>query len=223
MTPAPRASRQVEAEVGPVEVLVNNAGITRDAPFHKMTPQQWREVIDTNLSGVFNMTASGLAGHARAQVRPDHHHLLDQRPEGPVRPGQLFGVEGRRHRLLARAGAGGGAQQHHRQRGGAGLYRDRDGDGGAGEGARVDHRADPGRAARGGRARSRGRWCSSPRTMPASSPARRSRPTAASSSPEARGGTRRRGPAGRRVRPRSSPAGGGGRGRLPRSPRRSWR
>jgi len=46
----------VEADLGPVEVLVNNAGITRDAPFHKMTPQQWREVIDTNLSGVFNMT-----------------------------------------------------------------------------------------------------------------------------------------------------------------------
>ncbi len=47
---------QIEAEVGPVEVLVNNAGITRDAPFHKMTPQQWNEVISTNLSGVFNMT-----------------------------------------------------------------------------------------------------------------------------------------------------------------------
>ncbi len=47
---------QVEADLGPVDVLVNNAGITRDAPFHKMTPQQWREVIDTNLSGVFNMT-----------------------------------------------------------------------------------------------------------------------------------------------------------------------
>ncbi|NMG40693.1 acetoacetyl-CoA reductase [Chelativorans sp. ZYF759] len=47
---------QVEAELGPVEVLVNNAGITRDAMFHRMTPQQWREVIDTNLSGVFNMT-----------------------------------------------------------------------------------------------------------------------------------------------------------------------
>jgi acetoacetyl-CoA reductase len=38
------------------EVLVNNAGITRDAPFHKMTPTQWKEVMDTNLSGVFNMT-----------------------------------------------------------------------------------------------------------------------------------------------------------------------
>lgn len=47
---------KVEAELGPVEVLINNAGITRDAPFHKMSPQQWKEVIDTNLSGVFNMT-----------------------------------------------------------------------------------------------------------------------------------------------------------------------
>jgi acetoacetyl-CoA reductase len=36
--------------------LVNNAGITRDAMFHKMTPQLWKEVIDTNLTGVFNMT-----------------------------------------------------------------------------------------------------------------------------------------------------------------------
>ena len=47
---------QVEADLGPVEVLVNNAGITRDAMFHKMTPAQWKEVIETNLSGVFNMT-----------------------------------------------------------------------------------------------------------------------------------------------------------------------
>lgn len=46
----------VEADLGPVEILVNNAGITRDAMFHRITPQQWHEVIDTNLSGVFNMT-----------------------------------------------------------------------------------------------------------------------------------------------------------------------
>ena len=45
--------KQVEEELGPVAVLVNNAGITRDAMFHKMTPAQWKEVIDTNLSGVF--------------------------------------------------------------------------------------------------------------------------------------------------------------------------
>lgn len=48
--------KQVEAEVGPIDVLVNNAGITRDAMFHKMTPAQWNEVIGTNLNGVFNMT-----------------------------------------------------------------------------------------------------------------------------------------------------------------------
>ncbi|MDG1375768.1 MAG: acetoacetyl-CoA reductase [Yoonia sp.] len=47
---------QIVADLGPVEILVNNAGITRDAPFHKMTPAQWNEVIGTNLNGVFNMT-----------------------------------------------------------------------------------------------------------------------------------------------------------------------
>ena len=47
---------QVQADLGPVDILVNNAGITRDAPFHKMTPAQWQEVMDTNLNGVFNMT-----------------------------------------------------------------------------------------------------------------------------------------------------------------------
>lgn len=45
---------KVEAEVGPIDVVVANAGITRDAPFHKMTPDQWNQVIDTNLTGVFN-------------------------------------------------------------------------------------------------------------------------------------------------------------------------
>jgi len=47
---------KVEVDLGPIEVLVNNAGITRDAMFHKMTPENWKDVIDTNLSGLFNMT-----------------------------------------------------------------------------------------------------------------------------------------------------------------------
>ncbi len=45
---------KVEADLGPIDIVVANAGITRDAPFHKMTPAQWQEVIDTNLTGVFN-------------------------------------------------------------------------------------------------------------------------------------------------------------------------
>jgi acetoacetyl-CoA reductase len=47
---------KVEADVGPVDVLVNNAGITRDSSFSKMTPEQWREVIATNLDSLFFMT-----------------------------------------------------------------------------------------------------------------------------------------------------------------------
>jgi acetoacetyl-CoA reductase len=48
--------KQVESDLGPISVLVNNAGITRDAMFHRMTREQWKEVIDTNLNGLFNMT-----------------------------------------------------------------------------------------------------------------------------------------------------------------------
>ena len=48
--------RQVEADLGPVEILVNNAGITRDGMFHRMTKDQWTAVINTNLNSLFNMT-----------------------------------------------------------------------------------------------------------------------------------------------------------------------
>ena len=48
--------KKVENDLGPVDILVNNAGITRDAMFHRMTPEQWNEVISTNLNGAFNMT-----------------------------------------------------------------------------------------------------------------------------------------------------------------------
>ena len=54
--------RGVEARLGPVDILVNNAGITRDGTFHKMTPQQWNEVINTNLNSVYNMTRPVIEG-----------------------------------------------------------------------------------------------------------------------------------------------------------------
>ena len=47
--------KKVEAELGPIEVLVNNAGITRDTMFHRMKPEQWTAVINTNLGSLFNM------------------------------------------------------------------------------------------------------------------------------------------------------------------------
>jgi len=52
----------VENEVGPVEVLVNNAGVSRDATLHKMTDEQWSTVIRTNLDSVFNMSRPVING-----------------------------------------------------------------------------------------------------------------------------------------------------------------
>jgi acetoacetyl-CoA reductase len=54
--------KQVEQDVGPVEILVNNAGITRDTMFHRMTPEQWGAVINTNLSSLFNMCRPVIEG-----------------------------------------------------------------------------------------------------------------------------------------------------------------
>ncbi len=48
--------KQVERDLGPIDVVVNNAGITKDGVLHRMTPEQWGEVISVNLNSMFNMT-----------------------------------------------------------------------------------------------------------------------------------------------------------------------
>ena len=53
---------QIEKDLGPVEVLVNNAGITRDATMHRMSFEQWNAVIQTNLSSCFNMSRAVIEG-----------------------------------------------------------------------------------------------------------------------------------------------------------------
>ena len=54
--------KQVEADLGSIDVLVNNAGITRDSMFHRMKPEQWAAVINTNLSSLFNMCRPVIEG-----------------------------------------------------------------------------------------------------------------------------------------------------------------
>jgi len=54
--------KQVEADLGPVEVLINNAGITKDATLHRMKPEQWTAVINTNLGSLFNMCRNVIEG-----------------------------------------------------------------------------------------------------------------------------------------------------------------
>jgi acetoacetyl-CoA reductase len=58
------AFEKTKAEVGQIDILVNNAGITRDGVFLKMTRQQWDEVIDTNLTSLFNVTKQVVADMA---------------------------------------------------------------------------------------------------------------------------------------------------------------
>jgi acetoacetyl-CoA reductase len=53
---------KVAHEVGPVDILINNAGITRDTMFHNMKPEQWSAVINTNLGSLFNMTRQVIEG-----------------------------------------------------------------------------------------------------------------------------------------------------------------
>jgi acetoacetyl-CoA reductase len=57
-----RAAREVEDQLGPIDILVNNAGITRDGVFHKMTPEQWSEVVSVNMNSAFNMTRQVIEG-----------------------------------------------------------------------------------------------------------------------------------------------------------------
>ncbi|MEO1089430.1 MAG: acetoacetyl-CoA reductase [Pseudomonadota bacterium] len=54
--------KQIESDVGPLEIVVNNAGITRDAPFHRMKPEQWSAVMRTNIDSLFNITRQVIDG-----------------------------------------------------------------------------------------------------------------------------------------------------------------
>ncbi|WP_406948353.1 SDR family NAD(P)-dependent oxidoreductase [Xanthomonas oryzae pv. oryzae] len=68
---------EVEAALGPIEILVNNAGITRDTTFHRMTAEQWHEVINTNLNSVFNVTRPVIEGNAQARLGPSDPDQFD--------------------------------------------------------------------------------------------------------------------------------------------------
>ena len=112
---------------GPVEVLVNNAGITRDSAMHKMDIKGWQEVMDTNLTSCFNM--------ARCVIDSMRERKFGRIINISSLNGQL-GQFGQTNYSAAKAGIfgftkGAGARKrrprHHRQQHRAGLYRHRDG------------------------------------------------------------------------------------------------
>ena len=118
-----QGAAQVESKLGPVDILVNNAGITRDAMFHKMTPDQWNAVIDTNLTGVFNMTHPVWPG---MRDRRFGRVIIVSSVNGQKRPGragQLFSRQGRRSWLHPGNGPGRRSEGNHGQRHLPRLYR----------------------------------------------------------------------------------------------------
>ena len=109
-------------EFGTVDILINNAGITRDAMLHKMTDEQWDQVIDVNLKGVFPLHPVRRPGHARKGVREDRQYLL-HKLAGKSGTAQLFGHQSRRdrHDQDRRQGAGPQRDQCQRDRSGHDL------------------------------------------------------------------------------------------------------
>ena len=120
---------QVAKDLGPVDILVNNAGITKDGMFHKMTPDQWYDVINTNLNSLFNMTRPVWEGmRARKFGRVvcissinGQKGQMGQVNYSAAKAGDLGFVK-----ALAQEGARAG---HYRQRDLPRLYRDRHGQG----------------------------------------------------------------------------------------------
>ena len=181
-----RLSRRSRPMHGPVDVLVNNAGITRDGMFRKMTRADWDAVIETNLTSLFNVTK---------QVIDD---MVDQGWGRIINISSVNGEKGQfgqtnysaakagMHGFTMALGAGGGEQRRHRQHRQPGLHRHRHGEVDSPRGARQDRRRHS-RAAGSARRRTSPRSSrGSPRTSPASRPVPTSPSTAACTWGEAR-------------------------------------
>ena len=118
---------QVEADLGPVDVLVNNAGITRDAMFHKMTPEPVERGDRHQPDRPVQHDPSAVVRHARPQVRAGDQHLARSTGRRARRGRPTIRRPSGRSGLHQGAGAGRRAGRDHRERDLPGLYRHRNG------------------------------------------------------------------------------------------------
>ena len=112
---------KIGKDFGRIDVLVNNAGITRDKSFLKMTKMLWDEVLGVNLTGPLQRYARHLAGHGGGRLGTHREHRLDRGADGQFRTGELRRHQGRADRLHHDLGARSRPQGHYRQRRVAGF------------------------------------------------------------------------------------------------------
>ena len=172
------AARLVE-EAGDLDILVNNAGLTRDGLLARMSDDDWRTVIDTNLSSVFYTCRAVTPADDEEARRLDRQRLVDRRRPRQLGPDELRGVEGRDHRLHEVARARARQPRRARERRRARLRQDAAHRRPARGGDRRDAREHAARPARASRRTSPGRYASSAPTRPRSSRARCCSSTAA--------------------------------------------
>ena len=93
------SARALVEEAGDLDVLVNNAGVTRDGLLVRMSDEDWKTVIDTNLASCFYTSRAAVRGMMKRRAGRDREHLLDRRPARKLGADELRGVEGRDHRV----------------------------------------------------------------------------------------------------------------------------
>ena len=101
----PESAKALVEAAGELDVLVNNAGLTRDGLLARMSDDDWRTVLDTNLSSVFYTCRAASRPMMKRRWRRDREHLLDRRRARQLRPDELRRVEGRNHRVHEVPGA----------------------------------------------------------------------------------------------------------------------
>ena len=123
---ATRAALETVLESGPIQILVNNAGLHDDAVLPGMSAQQWHRVIDVSLNGFFNVTQPLLLPMIRTRWGRIVNVSSVAALIGNSRPGQLRRRQGRAALGHQGARAGGRQPRHHRERGRAGHHRHAD-------------------------------------------------------------------------------------------------
>ena len=173
---------EITKALGPIDVLVNNAGITRDGMLHRMTQENGTPSLRPT-STPLQHEPPRHRRHARPLLRPHHQHLVDQRAQGPDGPDELLRRQGRRHgftKALAQEGAAKGITSTSIAPG----YINTEMVAAVPKEVLTPRSCRTSRSAASARPRrSPAAWRSSPPTTPASSPAPASTPTAASTWP----------------------------------------